>query len=193
MLRPLLYQTFFTLGKREVSRFDRDAATPEATQSRHLLEIIERNAASAFGKKHGFSSIQSVRDFQNAVAINDYDSLSEYINRAADGEKGQLTVEDPFMFATTSGTAGERKMIPVTRSYIKEFRRASVVSGFNLLKSHPNLTKGIALSVFSPADRKTPRPWSSTKSTRDRAKCSAHQTDQIPANERVRGHAEDWV
>ncbi|PZM82878.1 MAG: hypothetical protein DKT66_12890 [Candidatus Melainabacteria bacterium] len=152
MFRPLLYKTFYTLGKREVARFDRDAQTVDATQSRHLLDIIQRNAASAFGKKHGFSSIQSVRDFQNAVAINDYDSLSEYVNRAAAGEKGQLTVEDPFMFATTSGTAGERKMIPVTRSYIKEFRRASVVSGFNLLKSHPNLTKGIALSVFSPAE-----------------------------------------
>ncbi len=152
MLRPLLYQAFYTLGKREVSRFDSDAAAPDAAQSRHLLEIIQRNADSSFGKKHGFSSIQSVRDFQNAVAINDYDSLSEYVNRAAEGEKAQLTVEDPFMFATTSGTAGERKMIPVTRSYIKEFRRASVVSGFNLLKSHPNLKKGIALSVFSPAE-----------------------------------------
>ncbi len=152
MLRPLLYKTFFALGKREVSRFDRDSHRTEATQTRHLLAILERNAASAFGKKHNFSGIKSVADFQNAVPINDYDSLSEYINRAAAGEKSQLTLEDPFMFATTSGTAGERKMIPVTRSYIKEFRRASVVSGFNLLKSHPALTKGIALSVFSPAE-----------------------------------------
>ncbi len=152
MLRPLLYKTFFALGKREVSRFDQDAQTPDATQSRHLLDILERNATSAYGKKHGFGSIQSVRDFQNAVPINDYDSLSDYVNRACAGEKSQLTLEDPFMFATTSGTAGERKMIPVTRSYIKEFRRASVVSGFNLLKSHPTLTKGIALSVFSPAE-----------------------------------------
>jgi len=152
MLRPLLYKTFYTLGKREVARFDSDSQAVEATQSRHLLEIIERNATSAFGKKHGFGSIRSVQDFQNAVAINDYDSLSEYVNRAAAGEKAQLTAEDPFMFATTSGTAGERKLIPVTRSYIKEFRRASVVSGFNLLKSYPTLTKGIALSVFSPAE-----------------------------------------
>jgi hypothetical protein len=152
MLRPLLYKTFFELGKREVSRFDIDALNPENAQSRHLLDIVARNAGSAFGKKHGFGAIQSAKDFQNAVPINDYDSLSEYINRAAAGEKNQLTTEDPFMFATTSGTAGERKMIPVTRSYIKEFRRASVVSGFNLLKGHPNLTKGIALSVFSPAE-----------------------------------------
>jgi len=152
MLRPLLYKTFFALGKREVGKFDLDSLNPEAAQSSHLLDIVARNSDSAFGKKHGFAAIQSVKDFQNAVPINDYDSLSEYINRAAAGEKKQLTAEDSFMFATTSGTAGERKMIPVTRSYIKEFRRASVVSGFNLLKGHPNLTKGIALSVFSPAE-----------------------------------------
>lgn len=152
MLRPLLYKTFFAMGKREVGHFDQDAANVDVAQSRHLLGILQRNGASAFGKKHGFGAIQTVKDFQNAVPINDYDSLSEYINRAAAGEKNQLTEEDPFMFATTSGTAGERKMIPVTRAYIKEFRRASVVSGFNLLKSHPTLTKGIALSVFSPAE-----------------------------------------
>lgn len=152
MLRPLLYQAFFTLGKREVKHFDSDSMSPDAAQSRHLLDIVKRNAASVFGTRHGFGSIQSVADFQNAVPINDYDSLSEYVNRAAAGEKSQLTLEDPFMFATTSGTAGERKMIPVTRSYIKEFRRASVVSGFNLMKSYPTLTKGIALSVFSPAE-----------------------------------------
>lgn len=152
MLRPLLYKTFFALGKREVSRFDADSCQPDLSQSRHLLDILQRNAGSEYGQKHSFGALRSVRDFQNAVPINDYDSLSEYINRAVAGEKNQLTQDDPFMFATTSGTAGERKMIPVTRSYIKEFRKASVVSGFNLLKGHPNLTRGIALSVFSPAE-----------------------------------------
>lgn len=152
MLRSLLYKVFFALGKREVEAFTAASQSPESAQSELLLSILKRNCDSQYGQKHGFAKISSVRDFQNAVPINDYDSLSEYINRAARGEKSQLTTEDPFMFATTSGTAGERKLIPVTRSYMKEFRRASVVSGFNLLKAYPTVSKGVALSVFSPAE-----------------------------------------
>lgn len=152
MLRSLLYKVFFALGKREVEAFTAASQSPESAQSELLLSILKRNCDSQYGQKHGFAKISSVRDFQNAVPINDYDSLSEYINRAARGEKRQLTTEDPFMFATTSGTAGERKLIPVTRSYMKEFRRASVVSGFNLLKAYPTVSKGVALSVFSPAE-----------------------------------------
>jgi hypothetical protein len=56
------------------------------------------------------------------------------------------------MFATTSGTTGARKLIPINRSYVKEFRRASVVSGYTLLKTFPQIAGGVSLSVFSPAE-----------------------------------------
>ncbi|HEY9786153.1 MAG TPA: GH3 auxin-responsive promoter family protein [Candidatus Obscuribacterales bacterium] len=152
MLRELLYQGFFTLGAREVRSFQATAAQPFAGQDRLLIDIVSRNKDSLYGKDHRFASIKTFSDFQSAVPVNDYDSLKPYIMRSCDGEKNILTCEDPFMFATTSGTTGDRKFIPVTRAFIREFRRASVVSGYNLFRQFPSVRQGVALSVFSPAE-----------------------------------------
>ncbi|HEY9712891.1 MAG TPA: GH3 auxin-responsive promoter family protein, partial [Chroococcales cyanobacterium] len=125
---------------------------PAETQQAKLLEIVGRNAESEYGRQHNFSSIKSIADFQAAVPVNKYEDLQPYISRVADGAQSVLTKEQPFMFATTSGTTGARKMIPVTRSYLKEFRKASVVSGFFQIKNHPALAEGVIFSVFSSAE-----------------------------------------
>ena len=152
MFRPLLYKAFAALGSREVAAIEAASKRTRLAQQEHLLRILAANSNCDYGRKHNFSSIQSIKEFQQAVPVNDYDDLHPYITRAAAGEQNVLTAEPPFMFATTSGTSGARKLIPVTRSYVKEFRRASVVSGFNLLKHYPGVAKGVALSVFSPAE-----------------------------------------
>lgn len=152
MFRKFLYRGFAVLGTKEVKAFERASLETTQCQSARLLDMVRANASSEYGKAFQFASINSVDDFRQAVPINDYDSLSHYINRSAEGAPSVLTSESPFMFATTSGTTGSRKLIPVTRAYIKEFRRASVVSGYNLLRTFPAVANGVSLSVVSPAE-----------------------------------------
>jgi len=152
MIRKILYKAFSTLGASEVKRFDAASKQCGQTQRERLLEIISPNAETAYGAQHRLKLVRSVADFQKAVPVNDYDSLSPYIHRMTTGERNVLTAEDPFMFATTSGTTGARKFIPVNNAYLREFRRASIISGYNLLRSYPAIAKGVALSIFSPAE-----------------------------------------
>jgi hypothetical protein len=151
MFRSLLYKAFAILGSREVQALEKDSIQPRAAQRNHLLQIVRANAESEYGKQYRFASIKSIEDYQTAVPINDYDALQPYILRSAEGQPNILTAESPFMFATTSGTTGARKLIPITRAYVKEFRRASVVSGYNLLKNYPGVARGVSLAVFSSA------------------------------------------
>src|SRR5471030_2728699 len=106
MLRSLLYKAFSVLGEREARAFENDALKCAKAQSERLLHMVKTNADTTFGKNHHFHSINSVSDFQKAVPIQTYDQLSSYINQVADGATNVLTVETPFMFATTSGTTG---------------------------------------------------------------------------------------
>lgn len=152
MFRNLLYKTFAHLGASEAQAFEKSTLSPRDTQAKVLSDIVESNADSRFGREHNFSQIKTIADYQKALPIRDYDAFSPYINRLALGEKRILTTQEPFMFATTSGTSGARKLIPITDSYMKEFRRASVVSGFNLLKNFPKIANGVILSVASPAE-----------------------------------------
>jgi hypothetical protein len=96
------------------TRFERMASCPRAAQELLLSDILRSNAATAFGREHGFASLRNSDDFRRAVPVRDYEALRPYVERIVAGERGVLTAEDPFMFALTSGTTAEPKLIPVT-------------------------------------------------------------------------------
>jgi GH3 auxin-responsive promoter len=152
MIRKILYKAFSALGAKEVRAYERASLDCQQAQLIRLKEIIEPNIQSNYGKQHSFEKIKNARDFQQAVPINTYDQLSPYIDRMTRGERNVLTAEDPFMFAITSGTSGARKFIPINSAYMAEFRRASTVSGYSMLKNYPQLPRGLTLSIFSPAE-----------------------------------------
>ncbi len=135
-----------------MSCLEEDCKNPEAAQLRILREILKRSANTAYGLEHKLASVNTIAEFRRAVPISDYEAHRPYIDRIWNGEKNVLTSEYPAMFATTSGTMGQAKYIPVTKSYIKEFRHASIASGYFTLLNFPGIANGITLSVFSPAE-----------------------------------------
>ncbi|MEV6602154.1 GH3 auxin-responsive promoter family protein [Actinoplanes sp. NPDC051346] len=88
-------------------------------QRRALADVLTENAATAFGGEHGFAGIRDVDAFRAAVPIRDYEALAPWIDRAADGEPRVLTADDPVVFFMSSGSTGDNKKIPITRSFMR--------------------------------------------------------------------------
>lgn len=151
MIRRALYRGFSAIAGPKIKAIVAASKSPRESQTQRLIDMVERDADTAFGREHGFGLIRSVEDFQRAVPIREYEQISPYIERATQGEKNVLTAQNPLMFATTSGTTAKPKYIPITPQYMEEFRQASVVSGFHLYQTYPQLDRGVALSVVSPA------------------------------------------
>ena len=105
----------------EANHFDDATWHPEVAQEHKLLEIVRRNRDTLYGREHDFRSIRSAADYQKAVPPNTYETLAPHIERTLKGEANVLTADQPLMFATTSGTTGRMKYIPVTPSYLKEY------------------------------------------------------------------------
>lgn len=152
MIRQLIYKVFRFLGTAEIKALEDDCANPRMAQERKLKQILSRNADTAYGREHSFAAITDAKDFRDRVPVNQYDDLQPYIERMLNGETNVLTAQEPFMYATTSGTTGSQKFIPVNDGYIKEFRHASVASGFHTLQKFPGIAQGVTLTVFSPAE-----------------------------------------
>lgn len=125
---------------------------PREVQLARLSKILHANRASRFGREHGFTAMQKWSDFSRAVPVRNYEDFSEYIEASVNGERSVLTRENPVMFATTSGTSGKPKLIPVTTQYLKEYRRASIVSCYNLYRQYPGIARGCALGIISSAE-----------------------------------------
>jgi len=146
-----MYRAFASLAEGKIRALIAASEKPREVQEAKLFKLLQKNAESQFGRDHNFSSIKSVADYQRAVPIRDYEDFRPYIEKATAGQKKILTVEDPLMFATTSGTTAQPKYIPITPGYMEEFRLASVASGYHIYRSFPNVEQGVALSVVSPA------------------------------------------
>src|SRR4051812_23425187 len=101
--------------RRAMARFDAATREPRAVQEALLRRILAHQADTAFGRDHGFSSIQTVADYRQRLPISRYEYFEPYMARVRRGELNAL-VADPVvhMFALTSGTTAARKYIPVT-------------------------------------------------------------------------------
>ncbi len=128
-------------------RFQQASRDPAGVQQRLLRSIVQRNAGTAFGVAHGFNSISSVADFQRAVPIRKYSGMLEWVERIAAGEQTVLTSEPVVFFNQSSGTAGKPKLIPVTRSAIRETSRLRVIWGTRTSRAHPQLLRGKSISI----------------------------------------------
>ena len=123
---------------------------PRAAQTAQLLAIVRRNAQTVQGRTLGFAAVASLDDWRARVPLSDWDSTAPLVERMVAGEPNVLVDEDPIFYATTSGTTGRRKLIPVTSAFVNECRVANRVLYRSMLLAMPSLVRGKRLSMRSP-------------------------------------------
>ena len=85
-----------------------------------LLQLLEKGAATEYGMKHGFSSIETYEDYKRSVPINTYTDLFPYIDRMMYGEPNVLWPGKTQWFSKSSGTTNDKsKYIPVSRENLE--------------------------------------------------------------------------
>jgi hypothetical protein len=135
---------------RSLRHFKALCRTPVQAQDRLLRQILETNADTEFGRRHGFGAITSFQQFQEQVPISAYEDLEPYITAEMNGRPHQLTKEPPVLFTTTSGTTGNRKYIPMTREGKRAKSHLTWLWFCGLYRDHPGIVGGRILSVVSP-------------------------------------------
>jgi hypothetical protein len=126
--------------RRRLAAFERATHEPRAVQEAVLARILAEHAATAFGRDHRFSAITKVSEFRNQVPVAGYEYVEPYIRRVVAGEWNALLAAPKIhMFAMTSGTTAARKLIPVTDSYLADYRRGWNLWGLKTYRDHPEV------------------------------------------------------
>ncbi|MCC7294194.1 MAG: GH3 auxin-responsive promoter family protein [Phycisphaerales bacterium] len=139
---------------RLLRRFYKDAQSAAAVQERVLQRLIARGRDSAFGREHGFAHVRTAADYQRQVPVRTYADFAPYLDRVRAGETNALFPEGEriLMFALTSGSTDRPKHIPVTPTFVKDYRRGWNIFGIKALTDHPDgFLRGI-LQVTSRMD-----------------------------------------
>ena len=131
--------------------FDRATRDPDAVQLRLLRRILASNAGTSFGREREFASITGFEEYRDAVQIGDFEAVRPWVDRIMEGERRVLTQDDPYLFAMTSGTAGQPKLIPVTAATSAFVSALSRLWLYRNMVDHPRVLDHKALIIVSPA------------------------------------------
>ena len=123
---------------------------PKINQWNLLKNILHQNKDTHFGSKHKFTSIQSYKDFQNAIPINEYEDLRSYINQQEQTGEPYLNSQQPVMYAQTSGTTGEPKNIPILNASIESYKHSQSLFSYTLYSFDIEVYSGNILAIVSP-------------------------------------------
>lgn len=109
------------------------------TQRDLLQRILHTQERTHFGREHQFRSIRTAEQYSKNVPVHRYEDLEPWMTRVRQGETNAL-LADPrlHMFALTSGTTASRKYIPVTRQYLKDYRRGTNIWARGIFEKHPD-------------------------------------------------------
>ena len=115
--------------------FLRAARDPRRSQEQALQRILTANAATAFGRTHGFERLRSLDAFRAAVPVQTYDRLEDAIRAQAEHGVPTLTREPPTFYARTSGTTGPARDFPVTATAQRVQRTAQKILAASIHRS----------------------------------------------------------
>jgi hypothetical protein len=147
------WHSILAAARVENTAFKRAWAAPRASQWKLLHDILQTNAETAFGLRHGFGTIDSFEAFRARVPIRTYDQLRPWLERVAAGEPSALTREPVIAFEETGGSRSGGKLIPYTSSSLRGFRAAVLPWLAELEARRPAAFAGKAYVSISPAAR----------------------------------------
>ncbi len=153
---PLFPNLLLTIaGGMEYLKLKRASRNPTRTQATTLRSIIEYGKDTVFGKEHRFSYIldatndeELFRRYREFVPLMEYEDYRPYVNRMKDGESDVLFQGRPILYATTSGTTGEPKWIPISQKYLdRVYGKMNKAWMYFFYRNRPKVFTGYVVSI----------------------------------------------
>ena len=131
---PAAFDRIFNKGNQCVALYNDCLLNARKLQMDFLAELLRKNQNTEYGAQHGFGHIQSYEEFKASVPITEYNDYFPFIQRMMnDGEKNLLSADPVVYYATSSGTSGTPKYIPVTENGKQKFSSYSGIVPFHHL------------------------------------------------------------
>ncbi len=113
----------------------------QKVQHETLRGLLELNRESDFAKDFGLSPGMSVSEFRKKVPVAGYELVAPYIEKMKTGRHQALLGRNNrlLMYAMTSGTTADSKLIPVTDRFVSDYRRGWQSWGIGAYRQHPDL------------------------------------------------------
>ncbi|MDP8263554.1 MAG: GH3 auxin-responsive promoter family protein [Candidatus Ancaeobacter aquaticus] len=154
MVKKILFTVLMKHAKKLAQEFENASKDVRKTQQNVLLKKIRSHQESDFGKTYGFKNITDIASYRKNLPVSDYARFYPYIERVKKGDLGALFGKGAkvIMFALTSGTTREPKYIPVTHTFLQDYRRGWFVWGHYVYTDYPAIIDKTFFPITSAYD-----------------------------------------
>ena len=106
-----------------------------------LQGLLKLNEGTQFTKDFGLRPGMTIAEFQRQVPVAGFELIQPYVEKVKNGQHLALLggQNKLLMFAMTSGTTAESKLIPVTERFVGDYRRGWQTWGIGLYFDYPSL------------------------------------------------------
>ena len=139
-------------ARREHAQFVHQARhSCHSCQQDVLQRLLQLNADTAFSRDFGLQPGISTAEFRSRIPVGDYDLIRPYVERMQHGDHRALlgSANELLMYAVTSGTTGSSKLIPVTREFVRLYRRGWQIWGIGAYGLHTVLQRLNIMQISS--------------------------------------------
>ncbi|GAB4374488.1 MAG: GH3 auxin-responsive promoter family protein [Salibacteraceae bacterium] len=107
--------------KKRIHQIELFVKYPHDVQHEWFNRLVKTASSTEFGKRYGFSDIQTPEQYKPRVPVRDYEGFKADIDRIIKGEQNILWPSEIRMFAKSSGTTSDKsKFIPVSQESLEE-------------------------------------------------------------------------
>ena len=127
LITDIIIRTVIIKGKFDVRRMHRQATQARKNNDKLLFSILKMSQNSEIGRKYHFDQIRTIEDYRKMVPFSTFHDYQDYVLRMIDNNEKNLMTSLPVIgYAQSSGSAGSRKMIPITQPEVNVYTRYTV-------------------------------------------------------------------
>lgn len=118
---PIIPSIIKWLNQNRLGQIEQFKKYPVETQHETLYKLLAKAAYTEWGKKYGYSSVTSVKEYQERFPIQTYEDIIPYVERLREGKSDILWPGEIKWFAKSSGTTSTKsKFIPMTSESLED-------------------------------------------------------------------------
>ena len=109
------------LSTKRINQIDHFRKYPVETQHETIFKLLAKAASTEWGQKNKYSTITSIKEYQNRIPVQTYEDIIPYVERLRKGESDLLWPGEIKWFAKSSGTTSTKsKFIPMSSDALEE-------------------------------------------------------------------------
>jgi hypothetical protein len=112
---PIIPSAIKLLNASRINQIEHFKKCPVEIQNNSLNYLLAKASETEWGKKYGYSSVTSIKEYQSRVPVQTYEEIIPFVERIGKGESDLLWPGKIKWFAKSSGTTSAKsKFIPMS-------------------------------------------------------------------------------